>query len=77
MNVPLQEWVKRNKRMRETSSNEDDIPLDELAKRMKMRHDREAEMEISQIRLHHNNAFQQELNNLRQVRDLQRAGRHT
>ena len=37
MNIPLREWIKRNKRVRENPSDEDDIPLDGLAKRMKTR----------------------------------------
>ena len=31
-NMPLADWIRRNKRVRENSSNEEDIPLDELRK---------------------------------------------
>ena len=67
MNVPLGELIRRNKRVREHSTDEEDIPLDELQKRIKLRHERQAEMEISHIRSRHNRELKKEMNLIKRL----------
>ena len=67
MNVPLGELIRRNKRVRENSTDEEDIPLDELQKRIKLRHKTQAEMENGHIRSRHNQELKKEMNLIKRL----------